>query len=82
MIEPSGKTKEQVNQERINNEWNKIRNKRDRLLKETDYLIMPDYPISQENKELIENYRNELRNIPQNYTNPFDVIFPEKPDCV
>jgi len=82
MIEPSGKTKEQVNQERINNEWTKIRNKRDRLLKETDYLIMPDYPITTENKQLIEQYRSELRNIPQKYTDPFQVEFPQKPECV
>lgn len=82
MIKVSGKTKEQVNEEKINNEWKKIRNKRDSLLKETDYLIMPDYPISQENKELIENYRNELRNLPQNFDDPFIVTFPKKPDCV
>ena len=80
MIKVSGKTKEQVNSEKIKNEWTKIRRERDRLLKETDYLIMPDYPISQENKQLIEQYRNELRAIPQNYTDPFEIEFPEKPN--
>jgi septation ring formation regulator EzrA len=82
MIEINGKTKQEVEQEKINQEWIRIRNKRDNLLKETDYLIMPDYLITDEDRILVENYRNELRNIPQNYSNPFEVVFPEKPDLV
>jgi len=80
MISLTGKTKEQVEQEKINKKWQEIRNKRNQLLKETDYLVLSDYPLSPENKNLIEVYRQQLRDIPQNYSNPFDVVFPEKPN--
>lgn len=56
--------------------WEEIRSKRNRLLRETDYTQMTDWPG---NKVPWFNYRKELREIPQKYQNPEDVIWPTPP---
>jgi len=48
-------------------------------LKETDYLIMPDYPLDTQSKSIVQDYRQQLRDLPEVYSDPFKVIFPEKP---
>jgi len=62
----------------ISNElkWESIRGFRNRLLSESDWTQLSDSPLE---KNLWENYRTELRNIPQNFVNPEDVIWPSKP---
>lgn len=62
--------------------WKEVRNKRDKLLKETDWCILPDAPLTEQQKQQIQVYRENLRNVPQDYTNPFEVQFPEKPEFV
>lgn len=59
-----------------------IRRQRNELLKETDYLIMPDYPITKEKQEEIKAYRQSLRDLPANITkkNIEKIEFPEKPE--
>ena len=57
----------------------KIRTKRNLLLAETDYLLMPDYPISEEYLARIKKYRQELRDITEQENFPQDVVFPEFP---
>jgi len=49
---------------------------RNKLLMETDKYVLQDYPISLENKMLILNYREDLRNF--NYSD-FYLNFPEFP---
>ena len=56
-----------------------VREKRDKLIAETDYLLMPDYPISAKNLESIKAYRQTLRDIPQKDGFPLSVTWPEKP---
>ena len=56
-----------------------IRAKRDSLLNHTDYLMMPDYPISGDKRKLIEEYRQALRNIPEQAGFPRTITWPEKP---
>ena len=56
-----------------------VREKRDQLIAETDYLLMPDYPISAENLESIKAYRQALRDVPQQDGFPLSVTWPEKP---
>lgn len=56
-----------------------VREKRDKLIAETDYLLMPDYPISAENLESIKAYRQALRDVPQQDGFPLSVTWPEKP---
>ena len=58
--------------------WRNVRDKRDELLKATDYVSMPDYPQG-EFKTKILIYRENLRNLPSQFKMASDVIFPEKP---
>lgn len=48
------------------NELRKIRNTR---LQSTDKYVLADYPISDENKNVMINYRNQLRNLPSTLQN-------------
>ena len=48
----------------------------DFLLKETDYLALSDTTLP----EPMRVYRQELRDIPQDFATPDIVIFPNKPD--
>jgi hypothetical protein len=56
--------------------WHMIRAKRNKLLKDSDHKMMPDYPSD---KEVWTVYRQHLRDIPQYYTSPNKVIWPEQP---
>ena len=51
-----------------------LRNQRNQLLKESDKYLLPDFPITTENLELIKDYRDELRNFNEN-----NYIIPEFP---
>jgi len=63
----------------INSEqWQSIRNKRDQLLAESDWTQMPDSTLYQDQAWL--DYRTALRNLPQSFDNPDDVVWPEKPN--
>lgn len=59
--------------------WIEIREKRDVLITETDWTQTGDAPISDEKKAEFAAYRQALRDIPQTYSNPDDVVWPEKP---
>lgn len=56
-----------------------IIHRRNLLLSESDYLMMVDYPISDEKKQEIKVYRQALRDIPQQDGFPDNIVFPEKP---
>lgn len=58
-----------------------LRAKRDVLLAQTDYLLMPDYPIEPERKEVMETYRQALRDVPEQEGWPFSVEWPEAPSA-
>lgn len=58
--------------------WNDIRSKRDSLLKETDWAALPDVNFDKKQSWLV--YRNMLRNIPQKFKSPEEVVWPEKPE--
>lgn len=57
--------------------WEYIRAKRNKLLNNSDFKIMPDYPSD---KEAWMKYRQELRDLPQTYTDPNEVVWPISPD--
>ncbi|END5526323.1 phage tail assembly chaperone [Vibrio vulnificus] len=59
--------------------WKHIRVQRDKYMSETDWTQFSDSPLTPEKKAEFIEYRNELRNIPQNYGKPDEVIWPEKP---
>lgn len=59
-----------------------VRAQRDAMIAETDYLMMSDYPISDEDKALVETYRQALRDIPQQEGFPSNVQWPVAPQCL
>lgn len=60
----------------------RAREERDRLLQESDYLLMPDYPISEENLEEVSVYRQQLRDITKQEGFPKEIEWPIKPDIL
>lgn len=58
----------------------RIRAERDALLHETDYLVMPDYPLSSEEKAQVVAYRTALRDLPEQAGFPENVVFPNEPE--
>lgn len=56
-----------------------IRNKRDDLIGETDYYLMPDYPSNPQNLEELKVYRQALRDVPKQEGFPRDVRWPDVP---
>ena len=59
-----------------------LRQKRDLLLTETDYLLMSDYPISDKDLDLVKIYRQALRDVPGQVGFPRSVEWPEKPEVI
>lgn len=57
-----------------------LRAERNALLDATDYVMMPDYPASQEDKARMAAYRQALRDLPAQDGWPGGVVWPEKPE--
>lgn len=57
--------------------WDDIRSQRNFLLKESDYTQLPDFPEAK--KTEWATYRQALRDIPQIYATPAEVIWPTPP---
>lgn len=56
-----------------------VRSQRDTKLSATDYLVVPDYPISPEDLEAVKVYRQALRDIPEQSGFPKNVQWPVEP---
>lgn len=54
------------------------RAERDRLLAETDFMMMSDYPLSDEKRHVVSAYRQTLRDIPEQSGFPRNISWPEK----
>ena len=64
-----------------NNEaWRKIRKERNQFLKDSDHKMLSDYSITAEKKVEWTTYRQALRDIPQDYDSPDEVVYPDKPE--
>lgn len=59
-------------------EWMNVRERRNFLLSTSDWTQGAD--ISSETKEKWAVYRQILRNIPQTYSDPIEVVWPTKPE--
>lgn len=59
--------------------WAEIRRVRDRLLTDTDWLFHTDSPPNGSLKGKMRVYRLALRDIPQQFLEPEDVVFPLPP---
>lgn len=66
-------------QEIKNEEAELERSKRNKLLQDTDYLVLPDYPILDEKRQKILAYRQALRDLPDQEGWPMNIVWPEKP---
>jgi hypothetical protein len=54
-----------------------LKNTRNLILAATDKYLLPDYPITSEQLEIVKNYRKSLRDFTNN-----NYIMPDKPDFV
>ena len=62
--------------------WFSIRNYRVELLTKSDWTQLGDTPFSAEEKNAWTAYRQALRDVPQDFGSPDDVMFPEVPGSV
>jgi hypothetical protein len=62
-------------------QWILIREKRDWLLETSDYTHATDNPtqLSTDAKKIWATYRQSLRDLPADFTNPNDVVYPDVP---
>ncbi|HGZ7337189.1 tail fiber assembly protein [Vibrio parahaemolyticus] len=60
-------------------EWRDTKKERDALLFQCDWTQMPDAQLDEAKKIEFLTYRQDLRDIPQTYSNPGDVVWPIKP---
>ena len=59
--------------------WEDVRRKRNRLLVESDWISISDVPLSEADKDKWKIYRQKLRDIPQTFEDPENIIWPKKP---
>lgn len=52
--------------------FERLRAERDKRIAATDYLLMTDYPISEEDKAAVQTYRQALRDLPAQEGAPWD----------
>ena len=70
---------ERVAEENFQNSWDRVRQDRDRWIKNSDKFMIADYPITAEKKTEFETYRTSLRDLPTTYSNeePRNITFDE-----
>jgi uncharacterized protein (DUF1330 family) len=61
------------NTQELEDQWDKVREQRNQLLKDSDWTQISDYDLGLENKEQWALYRQELRDLPEVQSNPFDI---------
>jgi hypothetical protein len=60
--------------------WKELREERNKRIAETDYLAIPDYPHpTPEAEQAWLDYRQALRDLPANTTDPENPVWPEAP---
>lgn len=73
------KIPEKTEEEKLAEAEEQVRSKRDSMISDTDYLLMNDYPISEEDLAVVKAYRTALRDVPQQEGFPYEVVWPEVP---
>lgn len=71
-----------IQQALLDQAWALVREQRDRLLRESDYAVMPDYPLTEAQKTDVTAYRQALRDIPQGFESPDAVEWPTRPQVL
>lgn len=73
------KIPEKTAEEKLAEAAEQARQKRDRLIADTDFLLCADYPISAEDLEAVKAYRQALRDVPQQKGFPTEIEWPVLP---
>lgn len=60
----------------LETQWNIIRNQRNELLRASDWTQIEDYNLGVLNKSDWAIYRQQLRDLPEIQSNPFDILWP------
>lgn len=68
---PPGPTKDE--------KWKALRKKRNELLSACDWTMLGDAPLNAEQKAIMGNYRNKLRDLPEESNDPDTIVFPKEP---
>ncbi|MCP2070737.1 UNVERIFIED_ORG: hypothetical protein J2Y77_000173 [Pseudomonas lini] len=63
-------------------EWAAIRNRRNQLLRDTDFTQLPDYPATDAQRAEVKAYRQALRDIPEQIEDPSNLVWPVLPTFV
>jgi len=64
------------------NKWNLIKGYRNGLLAQSDWTQLSDAVLTLDEKSAWQDYRQTLRDIPQDFTVPEEVLFPTPPNEV
>ena len=75
-----GELKELYNTDYKNAAFYDVRKKRNELLNQTDWMIARAVEKSEEIPETLKIYRQTLRDLPDLYDNPDDIVWPKLPN--
>lgn len=64
----------------LEHRWSEIRKERNNLLAACDWTQLADAPLNSEEKQVWRNYRQELRDLPQQSGDPENITWPIKPE--
>lgn len=78
-LKASGVPQSVIDTALIGSKWDETYSLRDTKLFETDWTQSQDSPLSPEKMAEFAVYRQALRDIPQSYMSPDDVVWPPKP---
>jgi hypothetical protein len=64
--------------------WNELRGQRDNLLRATDFMMTTDFYASMTSQEQsdVTTYRQDLRDLPGDTADPYNPVWPTKPQIV
>lgn len=63
----------------VEEHWKRIRLIRDKLLSDTDWMLLDDAGLTIPERLQVIAYRQELRDIPQTFANPENVVWSDRP---
>jgi len=77
---PVRKSQNDIDQVDIDRAWIELRNRRNGYLTDCDWTQAVDAPLTNAEKQSWREYRSALRSLPENTTDPRNVIWPTKPE--
>lgn len=70
---------EELAQRALARQWADVRAERNRRLYDCDWTQGNDSPLTGQEKQAWKDYRQALRDVPQDFDDPGDVVWPTKP---